>query len=161
MTGVAVYVFYASILVSAAAAAYILRSADSDREAWMVAGFGVLLGLLAAAAGMTGILGRNAEMLMGYLPAIPLPFAIAFLYRARRFYGGELARYFEIIAVGLVMEFLLYIPHLYWHFQEFSLGHLPSWGVAPSFWYVFFHGLSAFGFAVVSYGFYLLWKSGQ
>lgn len=161
MTGVGVYVFYASMVVAMAAGAYLMYSAEVDRRAWMLGGLGVLLGLLAAAAGLFGLIGVGAEMIMGYFPAIPLPFAVISLYLARDFYGGEIGRYLEIIGIGLVVEFLLYIPHLYWHFQEFSLGHLPSWGIAPNFWYVFFHGLSAFGFAIVSYGFYLLWKSGE
>ncbi|MFB6115826.1 MAG: hypothetical protein ABEK04_06100 [Candidatus Nanohalobium sp.] len=152
-------ILYASILAGLGIGSYLMYRAGNEREDWIILGTGVLLGLIAAVLGFTGTLGLKAEKMMGYLPAIPIPFAVTFLYLTRKHYGGKISRYVEIISIGLAINSLLYIPHLFWHFSRHKIGHLPSWGLNPSFWYVFYHGLSAVGFIYIAYGFYLFWTS--
>lgn len=155
----AAIVLYISILSGLGVGSYLMYEAGNGRKDWMIAGTGILLGLIAAVLGMTGHLNWAAERMMGYLPAIPIPFALALLYLTRDYYGGEISRYFEVVSIGLGINFLLYIPHLYWHFQGQTGGALPSWGLNASFWYVFHHGMSAFGFIFIAYGFYLFYNS--
>ncbi|MFB6203171.1 MAG: hypothetical protein ABEK01_01625 [Candidatus Nanohaloarchaea archaeon] len=128
-----------------------------DKKLFLV---GIILSLIAGAAAQLGYLGLRHELLAGYLPGVTIPFAIYFAYRARDIWGGQITRYLEIIIAGLVAQFVIYIPHLYWHFQAIGpKASLPAWGASTNFWYVFFHGLSAYSFLLIAYGFYRFWKS--
>lgn len=148
-----------SILSGIGAGSFLMIKEGNSRKDWIIVGIGVLLGIIAAILGTADVLGWTAERMMKYLPVIPIPFAMAFLYLNRDYYGGEISRYFEVITIGLGINFLMYVPHLFWHFQGQTGGALPSLGLNPSFWYAFFHGMSALGFMFIAYGFNLFYKS--
>lgn len=132
-----------------------------EKKDWYVLGTGVLLGIVTAVATQLGYLGMELELLLGYAMAIPILPALVFLYLARKLWGGDVARYLDFIAVGLIINLLMFPVHLQWHMAEMTAGALPAWGgLSPNFWYLFFHGLTAYSFVMLSYGFYLFWKSG-
>ncbi|MFB6115193.1 MAG: hypothetical protein ABEK04_02790, partial [Candidatus Nanohalobium sp.] len=82
--------------------------------------------------------------------------------RARSLWGGDIARYLDFIGIGLVVNLILFPIHMKWHFSVMvqGLDHLPAWGLSPNFWYLFFHGLTGYSFAMLAYGFYLFYESG-
>jgi len=77
---------------------------------------------------------------------------LAFLFRARGLWGGEIARSIDVITMGIAVYLIQYIPHIGYHIQEH-----PVWlGLGEGFWIGLFHGVSAASFLVVTYGIYLL-----
>lgn len=150
--------FYASILVGLGVGVYLMNHVSTGRRDWEVVGLGLVLALVAGALGVMGILGLQEEILLAYLPFFTIIPAGIVAWKARETWGGDIARYLEIIAIGFFLLGVTYLPHLYWHFQELTAGSLPEWGLSTNFWYVGFHGLSLFGIAYISYGFYLFWK---
>lgn len=124
-------------------------------------GLGVLLAAISGGLAYAGIIGLKAEMLLGYLPGLAAPAAAVFAWKARSLWGGDVARYLEIIIAGLLIQFVVYDIHLYWHFQEILSGALPVWGMSAVFWRAIFHGLSALSFILIAYGFYLFYTEGE
>lgn len=69
-------------------------------------------------------------------------------------WAGELARYLQLIGIGLGILMLSWIPHIGWHLRG-----SPAWlGMGPAFWITLFHGMTVLAFLSASYGFHLFWK---
>jgi len=135
--------------------------ANLEKKDKYLIGTGVALGLIAAVIGQLGILGMKAEMMLTYLMVAPILPGIYFLYKARSLWGGDIARYLDFIGAGLIINLVLFPVHMNWHFAAQSAeAAFLSWGISPSFWYMFFHGLAGYSFAMLAYGFYLFYQSG-
>jgi hypothetical protein len=72
--------------------------------------------------------------------------------------GEQLGRSLSIAGAGIVLFFLVFSPHDYWHIIKLSGGWL---GVGPAAWTTLFHVLWAFAAFYTAYGFYLAWKFGH
>lgn len=133
-----------------------------ERRDLQVIGLGIVLSAITAVLAQYGIYTFEHEIMLDYLEAVPLLLGVVFIYRARHLWGGEIARCMELVGIGLAIHMLIWIPHLRWHLIGLEQQQLPAWiGLDPSFWYVFFHTVSLFGFVLVAYGFYLFWHAGQ
>lgn len=76
------------------------------------------------------------------------------IHKAIQSWAGELARYLQLIGLGLVILMLSWVPHIGWHLRD-----NPAWmGMDPTFWVTLFHSLTVLAFIVSSYGFNLFWK---
>lgn len=128
------------------------------RDLYLLGGllvFALFIGLL----GQVGIITQAQEIWLGYAAIVPIIPALYYVYRARERWGGQIARNLELIGVGLAIHLVLWAPHIRWHILTEQAGSAPRWfGMLPSFWYVAWHGLSLFGFAIVTYGFYRFWR---
>lgn len=124
-------------------------------------GTGLLLGLIAAVLGQFGLIGLPVEMILTYLMVVPILPGIYFLYKARSLWGGDIARYLDFIGIGLIINLILFPIHMNWHFGSMAAeAEFLAWGISPNFWYMFFHGLTGYSFAMLAYGFYLFYESG-
>jgi hypothetical protein len=132
-----------------------------EKKDWYLLTPGIVLGFIAAVLGQLGIIGLSVEQILTYLMVVPIIPGIYFLYKARSLWGGDIARYLDFIGVGLLVNLVLFPIHMNWHFasQEATAQFL-AWGISPNFWYVFFHGLTGYSFAMLAYGFYLFYESG-
>lgn len=83
---------------------------------------------------------------------------VFFIYKAGTTWAGDFARYLSIMGGGFLLLLISWMPHIHWHMvKKGPLG--PPWmGLNPSFWLNFFHLVTALGFGVMTYGFYLFWK---
>ncbi len=133
-----------------------------NRKDMYLIGAGVILGLIAAVLGQIGVIGMPVEMILTYVMVIPILPGLYFLYKSRDLWGGQIARYLDFIGIGLVINLLLFPVHMFWHFSALRPEEqLAAWfGLSPNFWYIFFHGLTGYSFAMLAYGFYLFYKSG-
>lgn len=133
-----------------------------EQKDWYIIATGIVLGLIAAVLGQLEIIGLPAEMILTYLMVVPILPAIYFLYRGRDLWGGDIARYLDFIGIGLLVNLLLFPVHMFWHFSALGPGaELAAWlGLSSNFWYIFFHGLTGYSFAMLAYGFYLFYESG-
>lgn len=125
---------------------------------------GVVVSVLAGVLGQLGLVSVQAETMIGYATAIVIVPGIYFIYRARNLWGGHVARYLELIGLGMAVHMLLWIPHIWWHLQGMATadGLPPAMlGLDPAFWYIFFHGFSLAAFGFMTYGFYLFWTEGE
>lgn len=174
-------VFYVSVAIAVGISVYLGHKANFGRKEWSVYGAGLVLAAVAGLLGQQGILGVPVETSMGYLSSLitwpgapqiggivpvgipgPTWFAIGFLLLARKRWGGDVGRYFEIAAIGLIIQAAMYVVHLSWHFQQTGGPEtLPVWGLSQPFWFVFFHGGAALSFGLIAYAFYGYWKSVQ
>jgi hypothetical protein len=81
-------------------------------------------------------------------------YGIFAIHSAIQAWAGELARYLQLIGIGLGILMLAWIPHIGWH-----VAGNPAWfGMSPTFWLTLFHGLTILAFVTASYGFHLFWK---
>lgn len=127
----------------------------------IIIGTGIVLGFIGAALAQIGVVGLPAELVLTYAMVLPILPALYFLYKARGLWGGEMARYLDFIGIGLLINLLLFPIHMSWHFSVMGGGGgLPAWGISSSFWYIFFHGMTGYSFAMLAYGFYLFYESG-
>lgn len=131
---------------------------------WQIIGAGLLLSLVGGVVGHLGLVSVQQEIMVGYAAVIPIIPGLAFIWLARDQWGGQVARYLELIGAGFAVHLVVWVPHIRWHvLAEADPNHVPpAWlGFDPSFWYVFFHGISLFAFALITYGFYLFWQEGS
>ncbi|MCJ7429397.1 MAG: hypothetical protein MUP66_03315 [Candidatus Nanohaloarchaeota archaeon QJJ-5] len=96
--------------------------------------------------------------------AIAVLGALIAIYKGRKLYGGAIARNLEVIAVGLILFIVSYLPHVVWHViglsNDNALG--PAWiGLSESWWTGFYHFGALMFFLISIYGFYLFWKFGN
>ncbi|MDY6778126.1 MAG: hypothetical protein SVU32_05645 [Candidatus Nanohaloarchaea archaeon] len=87
--------------------------------------------------------------------------ALVAIYKARKPYGGKVARNLEVIGFGLALFIVTYLPHVVWHIfglqNNNPLG--PAWlGLSKAWWAGFYHIGAFMFFLIASYGFYLFWK---
>ena len=132
-----------------------------EKKDMYLMGTGVVLGLIAAILGQLGFIGLFEEQILTYLMVVPILPGIYFLYKARSLWGGDIARYLDFIGIGLIINLVLFPLHMSWHFAAMGGGdQFLAWGISPNFWYMFFHGLTGYSFAMLAYGFYLFYESG-
>lgn len=86
------------------------------------------------------------------------------IYKGKKLYGGTIARNLEVIAIGLILFIVSYLPHVTWHViglaQDNPLG--PTWLLLSKSWWTGFYHFGALMFFLISvYGFYLFWKFGN
>lgn len=128
---------------------------------WYLAGAGVVLSIIATVLTQIGVIGPAFEMVLTFVMVIPIIPGLYFLYKSRSLWGGDMARYLDFIGVGLVINLVLFPVHMGWHFGLVaSEAGAAMLGLSPNFWYIFFHGLTGYSFAMLAYGFYLFYKSG-
>lgn len=123
--------------------------------------YGIIAGgfLLAVLAGFLGqlynVTGR-IELYTQFVTTSAILVTLYFIHQGRRAWGGDLARYLEIIGIGFALLMLTWVPHIQWH-----IGGEPAWlSLSGSFWVTFFHVLTAVTFLIVGYGFYWFWQEG-
>lgn len=128
---------------------------------WYLVGTGVVLGVITAVLTQLGAIGKSGELILTFLMVLPIIPGLYFLYRSRSLWGGDIARYLDFIGVGLLINLLLFPVHMGWHFG-FLAGSpgAAMLGLSSNFWYIFFHGLTGYSFAMLAYGFYLFYESG-
>lgn len=132
-----------------------------QRNDWYLIGVGLVLSVIVAALGQFGIATLQHELIINDLTAIPIVLGVVFIWLARDQWGGNVARYLELIGTGLVLHLILWIPHVRWHLMSEESTAAAMWlGLDLSFWYVFFHALSLLAFTLITYGFYLFWREG-
>lgn len=126
------------------------------RPDYMVIGGGVLGAVLAGVLGHLLAAPPSIEVYTRFMTAFAILVSVYFIYRARQVWEGNLARYLEIIGLGLTALMVSWVPHIGWHLKG-----MPPWlGIAPGGWIAFYHILTAVTFFIVGYGFYLFWQEG-
>jgi len=125
-------------------------------EDYQVIAAGVLLGVFGGVIGHVYSVGIRAELYTRVAVSLAILVALYCIYQARTAWGGDLARYLEIIGAGLVLFMLTWIPHIEWHIQ----GSPVLFGLSSGFWLGFFHALTASTFLITAYGFYRFWQEG-
>lgn len=115
---------------------------------------GILLGIFGGIMGQIYQIGPEAELYTRYVVALSVFAALYCIYQARSSWGGDLARYLEIIGVGFILFMLLWVPHIEWHIKQ-----MPTiFGLSRSFILGFFHTMTASTFLIAAYGFYRFWQ---
>lgn len=128
---------------------------------WYLVGAGAALGLLAAILTQVGVIGRSAELVLTFVMVIPIIPGLYFLYKSRSLWGGDIARYLDFIGLGLLINLVLFPIHMGWHFGFVAAQPGAAMlGLSSNFWYIIFHGLTGYSFAMLAYGFYLFYESG-
>lgn len=126
-------------------------------------GVGLLLSIIGGVMGQLDMVSIEQELMLSYVAFLPIIPALIFIWLARDLWGGHVARYLELIGIGLGIHLVLWVPHIRWHILAEHSPDLtpPAWlGFDAPFWYVFYHGFSLLAFALMTYGFYLFWKEG-
>jgi xanthosine utilization system XapX-like protein len=77
-----------------------------------------------------------------------------FAYKTSKTYGGGVARYVSIMALGVVYYSLTLMPHVMTHIGMLSV---PVPKMAFFYW---MHITTIWAFILVAYGFYLFWDGG-
>lgn len=96
----------------------------------------------------------RVEAYTRFLVAAVVSYGIYSIYMSIEAWAGELARYLQLIGIGLGILMVAWIPHIGWHI----LGN-PEWlGLNPTFWITLFHSLTLLAFLTSTYGFHLFWK---
>lgn len=140
---------------------------NMERKDYAVVGGGIALAVAVGAFFLAMEAGPAMEQTFRWITGLAIAGAVVVIYKARDLWGGEIARSLEIIASGLVMFMLQWIPHIQWHqigaAQAVQGGSpMPAWfGVPGPWWLGFWHGLGLAAFLIIGYGFYTLWKAGK
>lgn len=127
-----------------------------ERNDWYLVGIATVITLVMGAVGATDLYTLQVGSIVEFSSVLPVFAGLVFIYLSRSLWGGSVARYLEVIGAGLAVHMILFIPHIQWHILGEVEGGLPPLaGQPPSFWYVFFHGMSLAAFLFIGYGFYL------
>lgn len=128
-----------------------------EKRDWYLIGAGTVLAIISGIIGQYYTVSMATGVFIDQVSVVPILIGLVFIYLARSEWSGDIARTLELIGIGLAIHMIVFIPHLNWHISGATLTDLPPlMGVPASFWYVFFHGLTLTGFALIGYGFYLL-----
>lgn len=128
-----------------------------EKKDWYLFGFAAALSIIGGIMGQYYNFSQPTGILIDQLSLVPIFIGLVFIYLARSEWSGDIARTLELIGIGLAIHMLIFVPHINWHISGSTLTELPALlGIAPSFWYVLFHGLSLTAFGLIGYGFYLL-----
>jgi len=128
-----------------------------------VLGFLVTLAfiIIASFAGR-GLGPATVEYYTSIIMTLLMLLGIFFIYKAGTTWAGDFARYLSIMGGGFLLILISWMPHIHWHMvglQPGVSGIGPTWlSIHPTFWLNFFHLITAMGFGVMTYGFYLFWK---
>lgn len=125
------------------------------RKDYAIIGTG-FLGVLGFASAMSYFFTdpMGVEMYTRFVMSAVILASVFFIYQAITSWAGDLARYLELIGLGLAIEMIIWMPHIGWHVS----GMGPVFGLSPTFILSFFHAIGVLGFLITAYGFYLFWK---
>lgn len=99
----------------------------------------------------------QVELLVDLFVTVSIMASLYFVYKGATRWGGQVARYSALIALGLTYYGLTLIPHVYWH-----LSGTPSFlGLNAGAITGFQHTATIIAFLIPAYGFYLFWRSGK
>jgi hypothetical protein len=134
-----------------------------ERNDYLVIAGSIVIPLLGGILSM----GIESQMTMAYIiiamtiaAGLAIIAAVAAIYKGRGMYGGDVARYLELIAIGFILFILSYIPHTLWHVMGLPEALGPGWGLFSSAWWAGFYHIGAIMFFLISvYGFYLFWRT--
>lgn len=133
-----------------------------EKQDWYVIGIATIITLIMGGVGATDLYNLQVGSIIEFSSVLPVFVGLVFIYLSRRLWGGSVARYLEVMGIGLGIHMLLFIPHIQWHIiGEVEGGLTPLVGQPPEFWYIFFHGMSLAAFLFVGYGFYLFYQESQ
>lgn len=81
------------------------------------------------------------------------------LVRASQYWGGEIGRNLQIVALGLLFFVASIVPHVEWHVRGAPQPLGPAMmGLSSAWWAGFFHVLTIVSWIVIIYGFYRFWQ---
>lgn len=87
------------------------------------------------------------------------------LVKTSQEWGGAMGRGIQIVGAGTLIEMIIFIPHVHWHLISEKLAMeggavVADWFMLSGLWWTgFFHILTAVGFMIIGYGFYLMYVS--
>ncbi|MDY6777032.1 MAG: hypothetical protein SVU32_00065, partial [Candidatus Nanohaloarchaea archaeon] len=91
---------------------------------------------------------------------VNVPVFLAALYFITSFsdeWEGEIARGLQLAGLGLILQILLWIPHILWHTVAMPQNFAPSMlGITASWWLAFFHFSTVASMVLVVHGFRIL-----
>ncbi|MFB6076835.1 MAG: hypothetical protein ABEK12_01745 [Candidatus Nanohaloarchaea archaeon] len=121
-----------------------------EQRDYYVVGGGILawLGLSALAHLMNAPI--QAEQLFSALAGVAGLASIYFVYRYLDNVGGEVGRYFALIAMGIIYYTLTLVPHVLNHIKRNQL----------LFAFFFQHIMAFWSFLMIAYGAYLFYRGG-
>lgn len=97
------------------------------------------------------------ELFVDIFVSVSIMASLYFVYKGATRWGGQVARYSTLVALGLTYYGLTLIPHVYWHIA----GQPTFLGLAPGAITGFQHTATVMAFMIPAYGFYLFWRAGK
>lgn len=80
------------------------------------------------------------------------------LVRASQYWGGQIGRNLQVIALGLIFFMVSIVPHVEWHVGGAPRPLGPAMlGMSSAWWAGFFHVFTIVSWTVIIYGFYRFW----
>lgn len=128
-----------------------------EQKDYMIMG---VLAVLSALAGYASLMASDpliVEQWLDRVTVLVVLSSVIVLFKAKSEFDDEMARNLELIAIGLTIYMIIYLPHIIWHVTGQNPVPLGSITIPRGFLFGFFHMLSISSFVLVGYGFYNLW----
>lgn len=123
---------------------------NMERSDYYVVGGGILLWLVLSYISYAMGWPIQVEQLFSGIASVFGLASVYFVYKYLTNIGGEIGKYFTLIAIGIIYYTLTLIPHVLNHIQENQI----------LFAYFFQHFMVFWSFVLIAYGSYLFYKEG-